>query len=99
CVGQLRAIVEGWIVTPQDLLVIDGILRRKSILLLTEKTQAVEVIAGPLQRLLGLVTVLVGIAPPRRFTRIAVRDITVAEGEALLAALSLAGQHPLPDGV
>ena len=54
-IGVLRRRIEGWAVSPDDLLVVSGILRRRTILLFAEKVQAIEIVTGPLQRRLGLV--------------------------------------------
>lgn len=97
--GSRRIAVEGWAATPDDLLVRHGLLRRRTLLLFAEKVQAIDVVSGPLQRRLGLVTVVVDIAPPRRDLRAVIRDVTVADGAELLASLSSSGSVPLPNGV
>ena len=97
--GGRRVAVEGWVVTPQDLLIRHGLLRRTTLLLFAEKTQAIDVVSGPLQRRLGLVTVVVDVAPPGRASSVIIRDVTVAEGDELRAALTASGSIPLPNGV
>ena len=97
--GERRVAVEGWAVTPYDLLIRHGLLRRTTLLLFAEKTQAIDVLSGPLQRRLGLVTVVVDVAPPGRASSVIIRDVTVAEGEELRAALTASGSIPLPNGV
>lgn len=97
--GGRRVAVEGWVVTPQDLLIRHGLLRRTTLLLFAEKTQAIDVVSGPLQRRLGLVTVVVDVAPPGRASSVIIRDVTVAEGDELRVALTASGSIPLPNGV
>lgn len=97
--GSRRVAVEGWAVNPSDLLIRHGVLRRTTLLLFAEKTQAIAVVSGPLQRRLGLVTVVVDVAPPGRANSVVIRDVTTAEGEELRAVLTAAGSVPLPNGV
>lgn len=97
--GRRRLVAEGWAVDPLDLLVRSGVLRRTTILLWSEKTQAIDVFSGPIQRRLGLVTVVVDIAPPGRRSRVVIRDVTVGDGDELMAALTRAGSIALPNGV
>lgn len=97
--GERRVAVEGWAVTPRDLLIRHGVLRRTTLLLFAEKTQAIDVLSGPLQRRLGLVTVVVDVAPPGRASSVVIRDVTVVEGDELLTALTASGSIPLPNGV
>jgi len=97
--GRRRLAVEGWAIGSADLLVRHGVLRRTTLLLFAEKTQAIDVVSGPLQRRLGLVTVLVDVAPPGRAHRVVLHDVSATDGEQLLAALTAAGSVPLPSGV
>lgn len=97
--GVLRRRVEGWVVTGDDLVVVSGPVRQRTVLLLTPKVQAVETRSGLLQRRLGLVSVAVDVAPPGYANRVVVHDVSVEEGEALVAWLVAAGGVGLPDGV
>lgn len=97
--GARRLAVEGWAVNAEDLLLRNGILRRTTLLLFAEKTQAIDVVSGPLQRWLGLVTVVVDVAPPGRANSVVIRDVTVAEAEELRTSLAASGSIPLPNGV
>ena len=97
--GSRRIAVEGWVATPNDLLVRNGLFRRRTLLLFAEKVQAIDVVSGPLQRRLGLVTVVVDIAPPRRDVRVVIHDVSAADGAELLGSLSSSGSVPLPNGV
>lgn len=98
-VGRWRHRVERWWVGDDALVVTHGVIRRTSALLRISKLQAIEVTSGPMQRRLGLVTMIVDVAPPSQPGALVIRDVTVAEGVELERLLTAAGTVPLPDGV
>ena len=97
--ASLRVRRERWGVSPQDLLVTTGIVRRKTLLLFAEKTQAIEVRASLLQRRWGLCTVVVDIAPPGSFTAVVISDIPLADAGEIVDSLERSARVVLPNGV